>query len=63
MPCTSRASRAGVASVLAVDHEQFRRWIDGYERAWRSPGTARLAELFTPDAVYLHTPYAEPVGP
>jgi hypothetical protein len=47
--------------VPAVDHEQLRRWIAGYERAWRSAGTAQLAELFAPDAVYLHTPYAEPL--
>ncbi|MBA2310756.1 MAG: nuclear transport factor 2 family protein [Pseudonocardiales bacterium] len=51
------------ASVRAVDHDGFRRWIEGYERAWRSPGTALLAELFAQDAVYLHSPYAEPVQP
>ena len=36
-------------------------WLDGYETAWRTPGTALLADLFTPDAVYLRTPYADPV--
>lgn len=46
-----------------MDHEDFRRWIVGYERAWRSAGTDLLAELFTEDAVYLHSPYAEPVQP
>lgn len=44
-----------------MDRDSFARWIDGYERAWRSAGTAQLAELFAPDAVYLHSPYAEPV--
>lgn len=33
----------------------------GYERAWRSPGTDALAELFTPDASYLVSPWAEPL--
>ncbi|MDQ3579813.1 MAG: nuclear transport factor 2 family protein [Actinomycetota bacterium] len=46
-----------------MDHEEFRRWIANYERAWRSPGTDSLAELFSEDAVYLHSPYAEPVHP
>ncbi|MCO1660633.1 hypothetical protein KDL28_36850 [Pseudonocardia sp. S2-4] len=36
--------------------------MDGYERAWRSPGTAGLAELFTPDASYRHSPYAETIS-
>jgi hypothetical protein len=33
------------------------RWIDGYERAWRSPGTSALAELFAPDATYRTAPF------
>jgi ketosteroid isomerase-like protein len=37
-------------------------WVDGYERAWRSPGVDALADLFTPDAVYLQGPYREPVA-
>lgn len=51
------------ASLTAVDHDEFRQWIARYEQAWRSPGTRLLAELFTEDAVYLHSPYAEPVQP
>lgn len=37
------------------------RWISQYERAWRTPGTEMLPGLFTEDAVYLHSPYAEPI--
>ncbi|HAM01132.1 MAG TPA: hypothetical protein DCQ30_02730 [Acidimicrobiaceae bacterium] len=37
------------------------RWVAGYEKAWRTPGTDMLAELFTPDVVYLVSPWAEPV--
>ena len=35
-------------------------WIAGYERAWRSPGTDALAELFTEDATYSTAPYENP---
>jgi hypothetical protein len=41
--------------------ERLLRWVDAYERAWRSLGTAMLAELFTGDAVYLQSPYDPPV--
>lgn len=37
--------------------ERVRAWIDGYERAWRSPGTDSLAELFTDGATYRPGPY------
>lgn len=46
-----------------MDHDAFRRWIDHYEQVWRSPGTSQLAKLFAEDAVYLHSPYAEPIQP
>jgi ketosteroid isomerase-like protein len=42
----------GRAAVLA--------WIDRYERAWRSPGTALLDALFTPDASYRTAPFEPP---
>jgi hypothetical protein len=35
-------------------------WVERYERAWRSPGTATLAELFTDDASYSTGPYETP---
>jgi hypothetical protein len=44
-----------------MDEHAFRRWLIGYERAWRAPGTDMLAELFTPDATYRHSPFAEPL--
>ena len=36
-------------------------WVAGYERAWRTPGTERLPELFTDEVTYLFDPYEEPV--
>jgi ketosteroid isomerase-like protein len=44
-----------------IDRAAFRAWIEAYERAWRSAGTAGLRELFTSDASYRHSPYLEPV--
>ncbi|MEU0512267.1 MULTISPECIES: nuclear transport factor 2 family protein [unclassified Amycolatopsis] len=44
-----------------MDERRVRSWVDGYERAWRSPGTGALAELFTDDATYRQSPYREPV--
>jgi len=38
------------------------RWLEGYESAWRAPGTDRLADLFAPDAIYLKSPYERPVA-
>ena len=44
-----------------MDRRRVERWIEGYEKAWRTAGTAMLAELFTPDVVYSPSPWAEPV--
>jgi ketosteroid isomerase-like protein len=44
-----------------TDRTAVRRWVDGYEAAWRTPGTDGLATLFSADATYLQSPYEEPV--
>ena len=44
-----------------MDRRRVERWLAGYERAWRTPGAATLAELFTPDVTYLPSPWGEPV--
>jgi hypothetical protein len=36
-------------------------WVDAYEEAWRTPGADKLRTLFTEDARYLQSPYAEPI--
>jgi hypothetical protein len=36
-------------------------WVAGYERAWRSPGTDALGELFTETAIYSASPWAQPI--
>jgi SnoaL-like protein len=45
-----------------VTRQDVDRWIEGYERAWRSPGTDALAGLFESDATYSPSPYDEPVA-
>ena len=37
-------------------------WIAGYERVWRTPGTAGIREIFTEDVSYLPSPWAEPIA-
>lgn len=36
-------------------------WVARYERAWRSPGTDALDELFTRTASYSPSPWAQPI--
>lgn len=44
-----------------TDRTAVHRWLAGYESAWRTSGTHGLSALFTADAIYLHSPYEEPV--
>jgi hypothetical protein len=44
-----------------VDKDAVERWVAGYERAWRTPGTEPLAELFSPEVSYLPSPWAHPI--
>jgi ketosteroid isomerase-like protein len=43
-----------------VTRTQLTEWLEGYERAWRTPGTGALDELFTEDASYSTAPYEDP---
>jgi ketosteroid isomerase-like protein len=45
----------------AMEHAAVQRWVEGYERAWRTAGTDELSQLFTPDATYLVSPWARAV--
>jgi hypothetical protein len=44
-----------------VDRTEVSRWVDGYERAWRTAGTDLLGALFAPDVTYRPSPWREPV--
>lgn len=41
-----------------MNRSDVERWVDGYERAWRTAGTGGLGHLFSPDASYLPSPWA-----
>jgi ketosteroid isomerase-like protein len=43
-----------------MDRPPLTDWLQRYERAWRTPGTDVLAELFTEDASYSGAPYEDP---
>ena len=43
-----------------MNRAQLDDWVKRYERAWREPGTEALDELFTAEASYSPSPYAEP---
>jgi len=41
--------------------EDVLRWVDAYERVWRTPGADGVTEIFTEDATYLVSPWADPI--
>ena len=43
-----------------VDRDGVTRWVAEYERAWRAGDVPGVARLFTEDARYRASPYAEP---
>jgi ketosteroid isomerase-like protein len=44
-----------------TDRSAVNRWLAAYEAAWRTPGTDGLARLFTDDAIYMQSPYEQPI--
>ncbi len=43
-----------------TDRASVEQWVADYERVWRTPGTDAVSEIFTDDATYLVSPWAEP---
>ncbi len=52
---------AGLRFGLTVDRNGVMRWVADYERTWRDGDVAGVRRLFTEDARYLRSPYAEPL--
>jgi SnoaL-like domain len=44
---------------MTLGQADIAHWVAAYERAWRTPGTDGLADLFTRDATYRTTPFDE----
>jgi SnoaL-like domain len=40
-----------------VTRDDLSAWVESYERAWRTPGTELLSELFAADAIYTPWPF------
>lgn len=45
----------------ALDRAAVAGWVARYEDLWRTAGTGRLAQLFTPNVSYSPSPWREPV--
>jgi PPOX class probable F420-dependent enzyme len=55
------AVAASAAGAQIIDHDHLQAWLAQYERAWRTRGTAALADLFTDDATYRLAPFDAPI--
>lgn len=44
-----------------MNRDDFKAWLDAYGRAWSNRDPQAVADLFTEDAVYLETPYQDPI--
>jgi uncharacterized protein (TIGR02246 family) len=51
----------GRASILPIDPEPFKRWLDSYGHAWMDRDPEAAAALYTDDATYQVTPFDEPL--
>jgi SnoaL-like protein len=47
--------------LVGMERAVLQRWVERYEQLWRTDGTDELADLFTADATYTASPWAEPV--
>ena len=44
-----------------MDQRAVEQWIDRYELCWRTPQTDQLADLFSPGAIYIPSPWTKPL--
>jgi hypothetical protein len=44
-----------------VERAAVQRWVEAYERAWRTAGTDELDRLFAAGATYQVSPWARPI--
>jgi SnoaL-like domain len=58
---STRWRRTAATIDRAVTRADLARWMQSYERAWRTAGTAALEQLFTAQATYRDAPFADPL--
>ncbi|MGH8931633.1 MAG: nuclear transport factor 2 family protein [Egibacteraceae bacterium] len=44
-----------------MDRSAVQRWVARYERAWRTPGTEQLGEVFSSKVRYVPSPWVRPL--
>jgi nuclear transport factor 2 (NTF2) superfamily protein len=44
-----------------MDHQALKSWLDAYGRAWETRDPRAVGELFSENATYQETPFAEPM--
>jgi len=44
-----------------MTRDEFKTWLDAYDRAWESRDAKAAADVFTEDAAYQETPFVEPM--
>ena len=44
-----------------MTRDEVMRWVEAYEHGWRDEDRHAVERLFTPNARYLRSPYAEPL--
>jgi uncharacterized protein (TIGR02246 family) len=54
------AAFAGPSAGADLTRAALEQWLQRYEQAWETRDAARAAEIFTTDATYRETPFAEP---
>jgi len=58
--CLAVLAASGPAAAADLTRAALEQWLQRYEQAWESRDPARAAEIFTADATYRETPFAEP---
>lgn len=57
---TAFALATFTASAEPIDEQALMDWLSRYEHAWESRDPEAASRIFTEDALYYETPYAEP---
>jgi len=47
--------------IIMLTHDHVNQWLEAYVAAWKSYDPAAIGALFSDDAVYVYTPFDEPL--
>lgn len=60
LACAALGAAQAAWPQPTLDEAALERWLDGYEAAWEMRDASSAAALFSEDAEYYETPFAEP---